>query len=160
MKNREIKCRAWNKEKKEMYYYQPLSFLDELDGFQICTTKNKNDLDYVDSHFSKSTTKKMIIMQYTGLKDKNGKEIYEGDIVRYYHKTKNKETGEIKEMDNKEVVSWGEWEDDEYGYKIQTWLSNASYLSEFEKFSNPFWDALEEEFEVIGNIHQNSELLK
>ena len=75
------------------------------------------------------------VMQFTGLQDKNGKEIYEGDIVT---------TGTDKAM----IVGWSE--------------RHASFVIERDgwMFGHYFGEAFESnECEVIGNIYENPELL-
>ena len=72
--NREIKFRVWDVGNKEMLEVQELNFESTFYGGRIAIRPDQYN-DYFD-------TEDMILMQYTGLKDKNGKEIYEGDIIR------------------------------------------------------------------------------
>lgn len=83
------------------------------------------------------------LMQYTELKDKNGREIYEGDIVRNMTET-GRTMWQIAYRTDPEFVGF-------LPYEI-TFMENKSYqpLSRFVR-----WDSLE----IIGNIHENPELL-
>ncbi len=72
--NREIKFRIWDVENKEMLKVQELDFEPTFYDGRIAIRPNKYN-DYFD-------TEDMILMQYTGLHDKNGEEIYEGDNIR------------------------------------------------------------------------------
>jgi uncharacterized phage protein (TIGR01671 family) len=64
---REIKFRAWDKSTKEMWTpYQPVQFEEDSNWLWADVNSENN---------------KFHLMQYTGLKDKNGKEIYEGDLL-------------------------------------------------------------------------------
>ncbi len=74
--------------------------------------------------------------QFTGLTDKNGKEIYEGDVITFYVSLK-KVNGEFVEDIRKTVVEW-----DGAGFNIAS-LSKITHT-----------------VKVIGNIHDNPELLK
>ena len=140
MKNqREIKFRVWDKVNKKMVSSAISS--DKL--YMSLAGKLFNGLNGEDF------TKDFILMQYTGLKDKKGKEIYEGDIVRAtktYQGTKPSYPiiGE---------VHWYKWD----GWRI--WWMPAP--DEELEYSLDLGTALSYmEPEVIGNIYENPELLK
>ena len=129
---RTIKLRFWCKNDKKMYVPDELFF--DSDTNTITGTD-----DYA-SDGSVHTDKCTVIMEYTGLKDKNGVEIYEGDIV------KAKAHGEYSESSciGKIIYSDG------VAYQVVD-KGNSCGLS-------LAWGGWES-FEIIGNIYQNPELL-
>ena len=122
--SREIKFRAWDKKQKKMFY-----------GVSTGTIKVWDENAPLLSH-EFGYSKDCIFEQYTGLKDKNSKEIYEGDIVYDIY------TGD-------EVFIVG-WDKDKASFMLaDTADYPMAYFDEYE---------LDKDLEVIGNIHENKEL--
>ncbi len=130
--NREIKFRAWDKKEKKMFLPDCITLSYEKDSV--------NDGYYYEKAVNPKDDK-FILMQYTGLKDKNGKEIFEGDIavVRSLHDGDEYVWNNEKQQPIPFGISWHE-----FGFAFGN--SCMSY--------RPY------DYEVIGNIFENIELLK
>lgn len=120
---REIKFRAWDVTQKLMYSMDEL-----LDPSHIHPSVLIDCLQQPGDGYDTDT----VLMQYTGLKDKNGVEIFEGDIVHIFGTHVSYEVKFEKGM-------WTLGADDLYGYANRSDLYGT---------------------EVIGNIYENKELLK
>lgn len=84
------------------------------------------------------------LMQSTGLKDKNDKEIFEGDVVTDGHTA-----GDIKHH-----TTYGFYMVDDKG--VERWFSNGNCIEDFEEDAKNVSEILE----IIGNIYENPELLE
>ena len=90
-----------------------------------------------------------ILMQFTGLKDKNGKEIYEGDIIYINRKKSKRENDKGKLL----VV----WTNDLTSFEAKR-IDEIDYIDDLECLGN--FRFKEYNLEVIGNKFENPELLK
>ena len=139
--NREIKFRLWNFEEKEMIY--PSISFNEKFVLQI-------NCEYMGMLNGKTyDTIKMPKMQYTGLKDKNGKEIYEGDVCQIMMR---KKYGHQKDGIPATVGAV------EFG-KIVVRDESLYVFYAFHIKGGSIQYRIGQELEVIGNIYENPELL-
>lgn len=139
--SREIKFRAWDKETGKMHYQINKPRTDE----------NINDeliIQFDCTGYSARTKNKYIgsdcLMQYTGIKDKNGKEIYDGDILRINYGDND---GDTYEVIFKEGCYWGKCI-----YTLTSTTPDKTLLNDLD-----YWEPQSKE--IIGNIHEHKYLL-
>ena len=131
---REIKFRAWNGQSMIMprtnaYYQHYLSFCGNI------TQKNSEGMECFGGGDRWSRVEKLELMQFTGLQDKNGVDIYEGDIVS-----------------QKLNCLW-----DEGRHNLEVSFNHDQFKA---GDCSLYMAVISFDAEVIGNIHQNPELLE
>lgn len=120
------KFRAWDKQRNEMNYKVMVGNCDTDDENWTCPTmwiEERQDWLHFDDYDS--------IMQSTGLKDKNGKEIFEGDVVKCH--------GLLGTIESFKAM----------------WICSFVEYNNYQKVG-----FFAQEIEVVGNIYENPELLE
>ena len=133
--NNRFKFRLWSIEEKKFICPNILEVWDdsgELTPFEYVKTGKLSPMYMPVENY--------IIQQYTGLNDKNGKEIYEGDIVQY---------NQNSSYDNMDFIA--KWSDDKLGFIFQSnsgdeLLNQTPHLNRFKHL------------EVVGNIFENKKI--
>ena len=118
---REIKFRAWYEKFNEMYLVKGIDFQRKMAYFDKYNYRSIYDIE---------------LMQYTGLKDNNNKEIYEGDILS---------DGNIKKP-HKVVFENGSF--------------RAEFKGDFDEYFFDLIDVVAQGCEIVGNIYENPELME
>lgn len=130
--NRTIKFRAWDKTNNQWNSYGDRLYINAQDG---------SLLDVASQYDTGGISEDLQLMQFTGLLDKNGKEIYEGDILKGYF--------------NPDDV-----EDYIYNSLTAEEKESGTRLFTVEDIFYPYTNPLPDDLEVIGNIYENPELIQ
>lgn len=126
--SREIKFRAWDNVNNKMIY-SPMAICSGDGGWVLFTAEVENMSCYNAIH----PIQQYEIMQFTGLTDKHGKDIYEGDIVKWEYE---------------DAVGWHKIK------RLVTWVAEDAY------FDVPVKRPWIRNVEIIGNIYEQPELLQ
>lgn len=119
-----FRFRIWDTEKKELIY-------DAENAYDYMRPCSGGKIIEADCFGDVLANKRYIVEQCTGLKDKNGRLIYENDVVSCGHPD----------------IGYVKWKDGGF------WVSGWNYVIPWNFFTTHKW-------EVLGNIHENPELLE
>lgn len=133
---RELRFRVWIKDEERYYDESDEESYMIVPNGNVTYTSESYEEDGVWFNDTTSATNDVVVEQYTGLKDKNGKEIYEGDIVGYAYTGCN--------------------------YIVVYRRYDASFVLENDDREEAihFHYDRQSDYEVAGNIHENPELLE
>lgn len=142
---REIKFRAWNRETSKWMFGGKALTLRAISGIGR-------------SYFDEST----IWVQFTGLKDKNGKEIYEGDFLQLFELQNNSVNDHHRCFGIVRFGKYGcecnEYAGEHYGFYLDGFSEYKRVSGKVDRCYKefPLTDCLD--YEIIGNIYENPEL--
>lgn len=136
---RGIKFRVWSEDQKTYNYQFPYNKLGQF----YVSENGKVFSDFGNTVAPEVRQEAFVVEQYTGLKDKNGREIYEGDIIE-------------EDIDFNSKMTDGTFRYKVYWNEDELCWSLAPIGR--ESIHNDLWET-NQSIEVIGNIHENPELL-
>lgn len=139
--NRELKFRVWDNLNKR--YVDDCIISNSGDAFYYVTT----EVPFPASCYY--NIKNAIIQQFTGLLDKTGRGIYEGDILQI------KVTGTILIFALGDYKATVKWNDEQLRYDLDILTKKNKHSN----FNNSLYKDSGREYEIIGNIYENPELL-
>lgn len=142
---REIKFRAWDKLNKEMINIESINFQERRVYRNDVSYRNFNDTE---------------LMQYTGLRDMKGKEIYVGDVVKLIYTGIEISTDRLEVL--KRFVGIIKYENGIFKIvRTEKSVIESKYFEiEQKKVSEIFIYSKIYDLEVVGNIYENPELLE
>ena len=151
--NRKIKFKAYIEVKNEQKFYndEEVKLIDKklLNVIEIWWESGEVADIYTRQSTIFANYCNIKLLQYTGLKDKNGREIYEGDIIDI-HQTVN--------GCNLFAVVW-----DGIGFNARYWVNNTAdrkYEYDIMELLDVNVNKYDKDIEVVGNIYENKELLE
>lgn len=143
---RELRFRVWDKVTERYYAVSGLEYDESGELCEIYLVRIEIDESNPTANVRKPSD--VVLEQYTGIKDKNGREVYEGDVVEQFvcgvKMFKGKPCG-------KRTIWQVRWNEYECCFELH-------YLK-----GSLFGDSLmnkDDELEVIGNVHENPELIE
>ena len=161
--NREIKFRAWLKEEKKMVIVETIDFTDKSMQYL-----EKNEI--IDAYLLRRVIFDDIdLMQYTGLKDENSKEIYEGDILLSVNENGvflqeigfgGDEREYTEFLDGFKIVNGYALEYDVTFSELKEFTKNIILKNNIPYENDGIDDFLYDGWWVIGNIYENKNLLE
>ena len=131
---REIKFRVWLKSQNKYFDVYQINFKEKIIFIDPIYSNNMISFD------------DCVIEQYTGLKDDNDKEIYEGDICKFFYEDEGEFKGIIEFGNPKGEYDWG-------------WGINFIGKQPESEKDILFWiEAIDTDCKVVGNIHEGEQL--
>jgi uncharacterized phage protein (TIGR01671 family) len=149
---RKLKFRAWDETHKIMHHnFQFIKSGDKGNDWIVFTSDKQKLTDKPHPLENPYFSQQLKIMQFTGLHDKNGKEIFEGDILNKKTTFENNMADRRFQSDTEIQVGF----DDGYFLDINTRVVLFERMIIISSYPQKTWT----DYEIIGNLYENYELI-
>lgn len=158
---REIKFRIWDINNKKYIHFNHRIMPDVLHNELLIDLGG-----YLTKNNRRINPDNYIIEQFTGLKDSNGEDIYESDIIKQTlekgpNLPERYKNYILKDFENVSIhpVKWSKYDDGAYVSSIECWMFGSYSISDLINMTKSNYQEWIRKYEIIGNVHENPELL-